>query len=74
MLCFFFVFFCQHILTLFILIDYPIHIDTISMELFILCSNGSKVKVSKLCLIKIVFCCANSADLAIHLNIHCSPI
>ena len=32
---------------LFILMDYPIHIDTISMELPILCFKGSQVKIMK---------------------------
>ena len=35
-------------LTLFILIDFPIHIDTISMDLSILYFKGSQVKISQL--------------------------
>ena len=34
------------VLTLFILMDYPIHIATMSMELSILQSKGSQVKLS----------------------------
>ena len=44
-------------LTLFILMDYPIHIYTMSMELSILYFKGSQLKISiKRCIsIKIVF-------------------
>ena len=45
--------------------DYPIHIDTISMELSILYFKGLSVKISKnyaFLSLKIVFILANSAD------------
>ena len=35
-------------LTLFILLDFPKHSDTISMEWSILCFKGSQVEISKL--------------------------
>ena len=52
-------------ITNFILMDYPIHIDTISMCLSILYYKGSHVKIYKVNLFlspKIVFILANSAD------------
>ena len=66
---------------LFILMDYPIHIDTISMELSISYFKGFSVKISingVLLSLKIVFILAYSADpdemlpyVAFHLGIHC---
>ena len=55
---------CIHIFTLFILIDYPIHVYTMSIELSILYFKGSQLKISiKRCnSIKIVFIQANSKD------------
>ena len=67
--------------SLFILLDYPIHIDTISMELSILYLKGFSVQISIngiFLSLKIVFILANSADpdemlpyAAFHLGIHC---
>ena len=52
--------------------DYPIHIDTMSMEWSIVYFNGS--------LVKMVFIWVNSADpdkmpsyVAFHLGLHCLP-
>ena len=70
--------------TLFILTDYPIHIDTISMELSIFYSKGLPVKISiKRCISvneDCVLILANSADpdemppnAAFHLGLHCLP-
>ena len=64
------------------LVDYPIHIDTISMELSILYFEGLLVKISIkfdiFLSLKIVFILANSADpdemlpyAAFHLGLHC---
>ena len=54
--------------------DFPIHIDTISVDLFFLHLKGSQVKKS----LKIVFVLANSADpdkmpqyVAFHLDLLC---
>ena len=58
-------FIVTHFLTLFILIDYSIHIDTISMELSILFFKGFQVKISTkdvFLTMKIVFILASSAD------------
>ena len=62
---------------------FPLHIDTIRMELSILYSKGSQVEISKLWLfmsLKIVFISAISADPdemtpyeAFHLGLHCLP-
>ena len=61
--------------------DYPIHTDTIRMELSILYFKGLSVKISKndaFLSLKIVFILANSADpdemphkAAFHLGLHC---
>ena len=61
--------------SLFILIDYPIHIDTISMRLSILYFEGSQNDVF---LSLKSFVIANSADpddsnVAFHLGLHCLP-
>ena len=68
-----------HWLTLCILMDFPIHIDTISMELPILYFYGSQVEVYKLPL-KVVLILANCTDpdemqhyAAFHLGLHCFP-
>ena len=61
--------------------DYPIHIDTISMELSILFFRGSKFLLNDVFLsLKIDFAFANSADLdemlpyaAFHLGLHYLP-
>ena len=65
----------SHMLTLFILMNFPIYIDTISMDMSILYFTGSLVKIS------IFFILANSADpdemlhyVAFHLGLHCLPI
>ena len=60
--------------------DYPIHINTIKMELSILYLKGLSVKISKndaFLSLKIVFILANSADpdemphkAAFHLGLH----
>ena len=58
-------FFIAYYLTLFILIDYSIDIDTISMEVSNLYSTMLQIKNSiKLCIsaVKIVFIFANSAN------------
>ena len=72
-------YFSNSILTLFILMDFPLHIDTISMDLSILHFKGSQVELSNLSL-KIVFILANSADPdempnygAFHLSLYCLP-
>ena len=70
--------------TLVILMDYPIHIDTISMELSILYFKGLPVKMSITWCNSVhedcVFILANSADpdemlpnAAFHLGLHCFP-
>ena len=71
---------CDKYPNLFILMDYPIHISTISMELFILYFKGSQVEIFKFSLflsLKIFFI-ANSADpdemlpyAPFHLGLHC---
>ena len=63
--------------------DYPIHIDTISMELSILCCRGLPVKIYKndvFLSLKNVLIITNSADpdemlpyAAFHLGLHCLP-
>ena len=57
--------------------DFPIHIDTISMELSILCVWGSQVEFTKLWCISVLIL-ANSADpddmqhyAAFHLGLRC---
>ena len=64
-------------------IDYPIHIDTISMELSILYFKGLQVKISindAFLSLRIVFILANRADhdeiwllVAFHLGLYCLP-
>ena len=53
-------------LTLFILMDYPIHIDTISMELSILYFKGSHVKIS-------IKCCMSVPEDCFYLGKQCRP-
>ena len=70
-------------LTLFILIDFPTHIDTISMGFSILYFKGLHVKNFEFQYISVpedIFTLANSADLdemlhyaAFHLGLHCLP-
>ena len=53
------------ILTIFILMDYPIHIDTISMGLFILCFKGHRstfLNYDAFMSLKFIFILANCAD------------
>ena len=61
------------------LMDFPIHIDTISTDLSILYFNGSHVKISKF--LNIFFILANSADpdeiphvAVFHLGLLCLPM
>ena len=63
-------------LTLFILMDYPIHIDTISRDLFILYFKGLSV-INYISVSEVFFINANSADpdeilpsAAFHLDLH----
>ena len=70
-------------LSLFILMDYAIHINTINMELSILYSKGLLVKISIKWCISVpedLFILANSenhdemsAYAAFHLGVHCLP-
>ena len=63
--------------------DFPIHIDTINMELSILYFMGSQVKILNLNMFlsrNTIFILANSADqaemphhAAFHLGLHCLP-
>ena len=58
--------------------DYPIHIDTIKMELSILYLKGFQVKFSIKCRIFVpedCFISANSLNpfVAFHLGLHCMP-
>ena len=54
--------------------DYPIHIDTTSMDLSILYFKVSQVKISKFSCISVSEDLANSADTdEIHLGLHCLP-
>ena len=67
--------------TLCILVDFSIHIDTISMGLPILYFMGSQIQVSKLwciCAFNVVLVLVNCADsdemqhdAAFHLGLHC---
>ena len=63
--------------TLFILVDFPVHVNRISMELFILYFNMSQIESSKLWCFIIV----NSEDpdemphyVAFHLSLYCLPM
>ena len=54
--------------------DYPIHIDTTSMDLSILYFKVSQIKISKFKYISVPEDLANSADTdEIHLGLHCLP-
>ena len=63
--------------TLFILIDYSIYIDAISMELSILSIKGMPVilLLDVFLSLKTIFILANSADpyVAFHLDLNCLP-
>ena len=70
-------------LTLCVLMDFPIQIDTISMGLPIMYFKGSQIEFSKLECFSVPECCfnlANSADpdemqhcAAFHQGLHCLP-
>ena len=65
------------------MMDYPIYIDTISMDLSILYLKGTQVKISKIKYISVpedCFILANIGDpdemlsyAAFHLGLHCLP-
>ena len=69
---------CIRSLTTFILMDYPKHIDTITMDYSIIYFKGVIVKMSK----KVVLILANSADsgkmpprdIILHLGLPCLPM